>query len=465
MLSKQVFVDAYPDKPIEFPEALFTPPSNREDAWPDFPDLRTTVDWLKTFMTAEEWRSRRNAACRRLLEPAFGLPPREGKGRFYDVTDTFGWYLFLADAFLDHQWNYEPMFGSRVVPVLAAIGRNLPILRTVDGLDDRVRRFVGPDRRQPNGGFFELLVAAAYQREGAAVSFRAERPGLAKTHDMDVVIGGRTLAVECKRLETGEYGERERARMRELWGPASDGLGKLGRSVFGDVNFKTPIVDVPATYLTEKVREWLASGAPHIGWEDVVSNGLLRKLDLRPLQEALRTDDILTAGTRMQQLLSGQYVRHANYLQAVKVKQGASPRHMSECDLAIMLKWNSSSIAAIDGKARDVLKRLADANDQLPSDVPGIVHIGFEAVDGDDVERVRYEKILASTRKFDPKGKPLEYVYCHYLVPESPPDEAWAFDETVQWERISGAELRPLEAGFLVIPDEEGSRRGTHWQI
>ncbi len=465
MLSKQVFVEAYPDKPIQFPEALFTPPSNREEAWPDTPDLRTAVDWLKTFMTADDWRSRRNAACRRLLEPAFGLPPREGKGRFFDVTDTFGWYLFLADAFLDHLWNYEPMYGSRVVPVLTAIGRNLPVLRTVDGVEDRVRRLVGSERRQPNGGLFELLVAAAYRRAGAEVVFRPERPGLAKTHDMDVTIAGRTLAVECKRLETSEYGERERARMREIWGPVSDGFGATGRSVFGDVDFRIPVVDVPDSYLVDKAREWLSIGASHFEWEDDISRGLFRELDLRPLQEALRDNDILTAGTQMQELLSGRYERHANYLQAVRIMHGMTPRHMDECDLAVMLKWKSSSAAATDAKARDVLKRLADANNQLPTDVPGIVHIGFEAVDGDDVERIRYEKILASTERFDPKGKPLEYVYCHYLVPESPPREAWAFDETVQWRRIGGSHPRPLAPGFLVLPDEAGGRWGTHWQV
>ncbi|GJE19507.1 hypothetical protein AIGOOFII_4256 [Methylobacterium marchantiae] len=121
-------------------------------------------------------------------------------------------------------------------------------------------------------------------------------------------------------------------------------------------------------------------------------------------------------------------------------------------------------MAAIDAKARDVLKRLADATDQLPTDVPGIVHIGFEAVDGDDVERIRYGKILAGTGKFDPEGKPLEDVYCHYLVPGSPPMEAWAFDETVQWQCISGSSPRPLLPGFLVLPHEAGSRWGTHWE-
>jgi hypothetical protein len=72
-----------------------------------------------------------------------------GKGRFFAQMDTFGWYLFLAEAFIDHLWNYEPVFGSRVVPVFAAIGRALPFLQGVAGLDDRVRRLVGPEGVSP----------------------------------------------------------------------------------------------------------------------------------------------------------------------------------------------------------------------------------------------------------------------------------------------------------------------------
>ena len=112
----------------------------------------------------------------------------DDKGRFFSEADIFGWYLFLADAFLDHIWNYEPMYGSRVVPVLASVGRNLDLLRDVDGLEERVRRLVRGERRQPNGGLFELLVGAAYRRAGGKVAFLPEKPGKAKTHDMNVTL-------------------------------------------------------------------------------------------------------------------------------------------------------------------------------------------------------------------------------------------------------------------------------------
>ena len=225
-----------------------------------------------------------------------------------------------------------------------------------------------------------------------------------------------------------------------------------------------PVFDVPNNYLDVKVSEWLASGRPSLLWKDEISSGAVGDLDLTPLHRVLQTDEVLLDGSRMQELLAGRYVRHASHLLALKFKAGASPRYVSECDLAILLRWQSLAPKAIDAKARDVLRKLAEANMQLPVGKPGIVHIGFEAVDGDEVERARFRKILASTGNFDPQGKPLQYVYCHYFVPESPPNEPWAFDETVQWVRIRGISPRPLASDFLVLPNEADSRLGTHWE-
>lgn len=80
----------------------------------------------------------------------------------------------------------------------------------------------------------------------------------------------------------------------------------------------------------------------------------------------------------------------------------ANPRYVDDCNLAILLRWESTAPADVDAKARDIFRKLAAANEQLPTDRSGIVHIGFEAVEDDAVERARYEKILTSTARFDP---------------------------------------------------------------
>ena len=305
-LSRDDFIRASKGQPIVIPPETFGPPAERDESWPDNPDLRRAVDWLKAFMSRSEWQARRNAAFIRLYGSALGLPAHDRKGRFFDDTDTFGWYLFLADALLDHYWNYEPMFGSPVVPLFAAIGRDLGLLSSVRGLTERVKRLVGPERRQPNGGIFELLVAAAYRRAGGDVAFRAEAPGISKTYDMDVNLAGREIAVECKRMETSDYGERERTRMRQLWRPASDLAQSAQRSTFGNITFAVPVFDVPDRYLFDRVSEWLTSGLPSLLWTDAISQGVVGDLDLGPLQKILETDQVLIPGTQLHEILTGR---------------------------------------------------------------------------------------------------------------------------------------------------------------
>jgi hypothetical protein len=116
----------------------------------------------------------------------------------------------------------------------------------------------------------------------------------------------------------------------------------------------------------------------------------------------------------------------------------------------------------VNKKARDILKRLSDANDQLPTDVAGVVHIGFEALGADMIERRRYEKILETARKFDRGMSKLEFVYCHYFAPDPSLEETWAIDETVQWLGVSPD--GPLENGQLLPSDHDSGRAGVYWE-
>ena len=247
-LSREDFLNATPDNPPKLPPEVFGPPKSRGPEWPDNPDLRAALEWFKSFMAEGEWSARRVAAFVLLHRRAYGMSDPDEKGRFFDARDAFSWYLFIAEAFLDHLWNYEPMFGSRVVPVLTTIGRNRRLLEGIEGIEERMRRIVGSERSQPNGGLFELITAAAYCRQGAKVRFRPEERGRARTWDLDVELDGRRYAVECKRMETSDYGERERERMRVLWGPAADMLAKAEISTFCNVEIIVACVEVPDDY-------------------------------------------------------------------------------------------------------------------------------------------------------------------------------------------------------------------------
>jgi hypothetical protein len=108
----------------------------------------------------------------------------------------------------------------------------------MDGFKHRATDLVSKGKAQPNGPLFEMLVAGAYARAGAKVAFRPEKPGEAKSYDLDVELKGRRWAVECKRMEGGEYHEQERERMRALWKLPCFLLVQEAHSTMLVVNFK-----------------------------------------------------------------------------------------------------------------------------------------------------------------------------------------------------------------------------------
>lgn len=451
------------DKPIEIPEDFFDFDGERPGEWPDNPDVRRAVEWMHSYIGEADWKRRRLAAARRVYDLIINGVEPDAIGRFFDERDSFAYQLYLAEAYIDHIWNYDPVFGSRVVPVFAAIGRNLDLLLTVDGIEGRVMRMVRAEKAQPNGPLFELLVAAAYLRAGGKVSFVPEQRGGPRTHDMDVELMGRFYAVECKRMEVSDFGEAERARARTLWGPSSAHLASILYSTFAEVEFLVPLADVPDDYLTRKTQVWQLDPSRPFEWNDKQGRGRIGPLDLRPLQNELENSFILNGSTRLSELLTGRYKRHQSMISSLRIKFGDNPRYIDECDYATVLEWTALAPASISGRARDVLRKVADGLGQLPHDRPGIIHIGFEAVEGDDVEALRHQRIVASMDDFDPGNTPLEYVYTHFLSPESPPDQSWAFDETTDFRSIHAMGLPPLNEPFLVLEPSALQRLGGHW--
>src|SRR5690606_25633688 len=97
--------------------------------WPDDPDLRKGVEWLLSFIKPDDWKKRRFAALQRFVDSIAGAgDDSTSKGCFFDGRDQIAWYLFLGQAFLDHPTIYDFMYGSRVIPVIASIGRDLELL-------------------------------------------------------------------------------------------------------------------------------------------------------------------------------------------------------------------------------------------------------------------------------------------------------------------------------------------------
>jgi hypothetical protein len=447
---------------LNFPSDLFELRPGELPMHGELPSLKQAVEYFKSLMKPEEWVARRAAIAKRFYQSLIGeLDNPADEGRYFDEGDLFGWYLFLGESFTDHPWNYEVFFGSRVIPVLVTIGERLNHLKEIEGFQERAVRLVNQDKSQPNGLLFEMLVASAYAEAGAKVVLRPEAPGQSKSHDIDFELRGKRWAVECKRMEGGEYAEAERKRIRELWKAPCQLLVGQQSNVILQVNFRIELRDVPDTYLLDKVRRFSRRFVTFHMWSDRVAQGTIGSLDIAAIQQVLQHSYLLHPSPQFTKALTGAYHRSDSMLTMLRLKYASNPHFVDELDLGVVARWSSLSEEAVEKKARDIVKRLSEAAKQLPADRPGVVHIGFEALGADEIEKRRFEKIMETVGKFDRGTSNLEFIYCHYFAPDSTPEETWAIDETVQRFGVSPDD-RPLDTGKLLPSDDRG-RPGVHW--
>ena len=139
-------------------------------------------------------------------------------------------------------------------------------------------------------------------------------------------------------------------------------------------------------------------------------------------------------------------------------------RFLDSMDFAAGAFWHCDAVRSIERKARDIRAHLADAVRQLPHDLPSVVHVGLETLDGVAVEAERYRRIFNTVSRFDVSGKPLSWVFCHLFQSYAPPDQGWVLDETVyHFATASMLGKTPLEHFAVIVPETEMSSSGVHW--
>jgi hypothetical protein len=106
-------------------------------------------------------------------------------------------------------------------------------------------------------------------------------------------------------------------------------------------------------------------------------------------------------------------------------------------------------------KAQHFRRTLANAEGQLPSDRPGVIHIGVESYAGAQVDFARHIFNTFEASSFAPRKSRLRWVYGNYFVPEATTrkDESWAITETMVPYKIGTHRTRwPLPGHMLVSP-------------
>jgi len=241
----------------------------RPTKWPDDPELRRAYEWFVSQIGEETWRRRRTEVMRRVSSAFKNRKANSAPISIRDPVDTFGWYLFLCESLLDHPGDYDFAQGSRVIPLMKALGRHLDLLRQVGGIKARVQRLATSERRDPDSGIFEILVALCYLRNGwSSVRFVPESP-TSKTYDLEVSEKNRSLAVECKRMaKSSQYSIEERENFQRMWQPLSNYLVRSGIEVSFDIMSGSIPLGASAPYAAARSSAKKLVTTIHVGRSD-----------------------------------------------------------------------------------------------------------------------------------------------------------------------------------------------------
>lgn len=419
--------------------------------------------WFTELANKRNWQ-RRLATTRDRFMAAKASWAKGEPVPFYDPADTAAWYVFQANAYAADRMNWVPEEAVRMVPTFTRIGEELKALLTISGAEDRAARLMNADRSQPDGGLFELLVALAYHRDGWATSFVPERPGRAKTHDLDVLKGRRNWAVECKRMDRSSYEARERVRGDTLARAVHRLALDATRSIYMQVAFDAELGDVPDDYLAQHAAAYLGGGPDF--WCDELGMGTIREIDWSLARSVLAKDDVYYGSSRMIELLIGGYDHDFAHTMSGKWRPARErPFWASALYQASVVGWRNLSRAAIRKKAKHFRSIVAKATGQLPIDRPGVVHVGVESWAGNTADGVRHILNKLEMLDFDPGSSRLRWVYGEYFAPEvtTRSDESWAIEETSASYRIGKHGTRePLPHHMLLTPEAK-INRGVHW--
>lgn len=434
------------------------------------PDVTRAFKWLIDKLGHAEWKRRRRR-IEESIEPLFDLSLSSGGFRRVTLEDQIAWYLFLVET-----TEYTPTLtaedeAARVVPVFRRLGADLEQLQTIAGLDDQVRRLLS-EKSKPDTVLFEMLIGLLYVKNGwSNAEFIPPSPH-GKSPDIRVWDQTRELYAETKRLNTTSgYSAKERQKWLRMWRPLSEVMLRRRYPFILDIVFHVELADLDDHFAARELESKLGFV---IGPCELISNETwqvsVKPVNFPRIDSHLHNWDVKVNSRQLQELVGGGWDRRRGYTHILdashhRIGEGVGfNRYISDIRWAAGAYWHCDADAANEAKARDIRAHLAKAVKQIPAGKPGTIHAGIETFDGEDVEAIRFNRIMRTVRQFDANGKDLRWVYVHLYESYAPPSTSWFFDETVYPFGSPNRQDDPLLLNHAsIVPELESECDDAHW--
>jgi hypothetical protein len=369
-------------------------------------------------------------------------------------ADLPGSWVAQAAAFLAKANSYDARLGSRILPLIKAIGLALPELARAPGAKERVRRMMADRGRSPESAFFELAIAGRYLQEGMEVAFLPE--GVGRTADLSVGIGPHRIHVECKRLQFSTYEKSEAAAVQALFVLWERWLEIEKVSLYVDVQFTVEVHCIPPNYLVlhamraVQSRLTLPDGYP---WKDEYGQGIVRHANLKAVARDT-VDSYILVGPKLVRLLTDKRLDPAKCQLSLTAlsHHDDDPRYVANVTMASVVHWECLAAHSVDARARFIKSKLADIDRQLASAPLAIAHIAMDAERDSVTADLRRSRNKNAVMKYL-AGSRLVEVELHYFLPRELEHATWTIDEMV--DTFIAGDNKPLLSDPRLLPGED----------
>lgn len=441
----------------------------------DDEDIITAYEWFKSYLSQSDWLKKKNAIESYLSK---GLQPIDFSESIANGIcividdDRMGWYLYLVYTYIYERHKYEYFQGARILPIFKRLGKNIDFVKSIEGIDKKVRDLLRKRSSEADAILFEILTGLLWAVNGWNVTILDENQGESgKVPDFLMTKGDEQWQVECKRQsKTADYTYRETQKRLMLINEIKELL--LDNNILLDITFHVELKSLPDNYLKDLLVN-IITGIDDSG--SVISNTevdiKISKIDTIKINKHLENYYVKNHSPQLLELIAGRAVDHSGFTSGVKgalffLGEGnVNNSYISEIVNVFGVQCYCDAEASIMAKARDVKKQIYSAIKQFDSKVGSIIHIGMETFDGPKVERARLEKIMDTMENFNTEDNSLCWIYYHYFQSYTRSDREWYFDETVNAVTSLVNPILPVPKHFLVVPEEEVSIiDGSYWE-
>ncbi len=416
--------------------------------------LKKGYEFLRKNIHPNEWEQRRSAIIEYLKDRPKDYTSKNSRIRFKE--DEIAWYIFLCEEFFRHPFCTNPSQMSRIAPWVISLGKSVDILEQLDNIQSKIKDLIRKYKNNPDGTFFELLVAASYLRKGFKVELLEATGG--KTPDLRVYNEDTEFFVECKKLQRRtDYAEKEREIYLIGWDKVKNKLIADFPNYWFEIEIKTELVGNKSFDLSSKFNKLQSMQNEIKFYEDNEIKIKGQKRSVECINQYLENNYVKLESFLFLKLLGGDTVQSNSdrthisqispeYFQAASAPiLGTTVGKVNKFSGATRKFSNENSQ---NKKAKAVGKQVKEALDQLETFENKVVHVLYEAMESEDIELLRWKKIEECIDELSGKLTIGDSIKIHRIQYVEHIDQMFDVLESI---RVWGREL-PCE-DFVLIPN------------